>query len=152
MRALSGGMQDLARSPGIKPGPPALGARVLGHWTTRKSPFPKFTDVHLPCWQTFDVILPFSFCRNSIRNLWRTDPGGMGRCCGLNPEPCQLCLWLAVSHKHVPRIQNLGFRQVQSLRSTYLIEPLKGLNKKITIGTSLVVQCRGWGFNPWLRS
>ena len=31
-------MWDLVPQPGIKPGPPALGARSLTHWTTRKVP------------------------------------------------------------------------------------------------------------------
>ena len=31
-------MQDLVPRPGIEPGPPALGARSLTHWTTREVP------------------------------------------------------------------------------------------------------------------
>ena len=33
-------MWDLVPWPGIKPGPPALGARSLNHWTTREVPGP----------------------------------------------------------------------------------------------------------------
>ena len=40
MQALSGGMWDLVPLPGIKPEPPALGARSLSHWTTREVPAP----------------------------------------------------------------------------------------------------------------
>ena len=29
-------IQDLAPGPGIEPGPPALGAQSLSHWTTRE--------------------------------------------------------------------------------------------------------------------
>ena len=36
MRALSCGMWDLVSWPGIKPGPPALGAWSLNPWTTRE--------------------------------------------------------------------------------------------------------------------
>ena len=32
------GMWDLVPSPGIEPGPPALGAGSLSHWTTREVP------------------------------------------------------------------------------------------------------------------
>ena len=35
---LSCSMWDLAPWPGIKPGPPALGAQSLSHWTTREVP------------------------------------------------------------------------------------------------------------------
>ena len=56
MRTLSCGMWDLVPWPGIKPGPPALGAWSLTHWTTREvhrcmfeweqSPdFPSFLDI-----------------------------------------------------------------------------------------------------------
>ena len=31
-------MWDLVPQPGIKPGPPALGAESLSHWTTREVP------------------------------------------------------------------------------------------------------------------
>ena len=31
-------MQDLVPRPGIEPGPPALGAQSLTHWTTREVP------------------------------------------------------------------------------------------------------------------
>ena len=33
---LAGGMWGLVPGPGIKPGPPALGARSLCHWTTKE--------------------------------------------------------------------------------------------------------------------
>ena len=36
---LSGSMRDLVPQPGIKPGPPALGACSLTHWTTREVPW-----------------------------------------------------------------------------------------------------------------
>ena len=39
---LGWGMWDLVPWPGIKPGPPALGACSLGHWTTREVPFANF--------------------------------------------------------------------------------------------------------------
>ena len=35
---LSWGMWDLVPQPGIKPGPPALGAQSLSHWTTTEVP------------------------------------------------------------------------------------------------------------------
>ena len=35
VQGLSCGMWDLASRPGIKPGPSALGAQSLRHWTTR---------------------------------------------------------------------------------------------------------------------
>ena len=35
---LSCGMWDLVPRPGIEPGPPALGAQSLSHWTTREVP------------------------------------------------------------------------------------------------------------------
>ena len=38
MQALSCGVWDLVPWPGIKPRPPALGARSLNHWTTREVP------------------------------------------------------------------------------------------------------------------
>ena len=38
MRTLSCGMRDLVPRPGIEPGPPALGAQSLTHWTTREVP------------------------------------------------------------------------------------------------------------------
>ena len=38
MQTLSCGMWDLVPRPGIKPGPPALGAWSLSHWTTRAVP------------------------------------------------------------------------------------------------------------------
>ena len=42
---LSYSMWDLVPWPGIEPGPPALGAWSLSHWTTREVP-PKFTFTH----------------------------------------------------------------------------------------------------------
>ena len=46
---LSCGMRDLVPLPGIKPGPPALGAQSLTHWTTREVPiFIFFTFLHFP--------------------------------------------------------------------------------------------------------
>ena len=41
MQSHSFGLWDLVPWPGIKPGPPALGAWCLSHWTTRKSQFLK---------------------------------------------------------------------------------------------------------------
>ena len=38
MQTLSCSIQDLVSQPGIKPGPPALGAWSLTHWTTREVP------------------------------------------------------------------------------------------------------------------
>ena len=38
MQTLSCGMWDPAPRPGIEPGPPVLGARILSHWTTREVP------------------------------------------------------------------------------------------------------------------
>ena len=37
-RILSCGMWDLVPRPGIEPGPPALGAQSLSHWTAREVP------------------------------------------------------------------------------------------------------------------
>ena len=42
VRALSCGIRDLVPWPGIEPGPPALGAWSLNHWTTREVPKIKF--------------------------------------------------------------------------------------------------------------
>ena len=42
MRTLTCHMWDLVSCPGIKSGPPALGAQSLSHWTTREVP-PKNT-------------------------------------------------------------------------------------------------------------
>ena len=46
MWTLSCGMWDLVPWPGIKPGPPALGAWSLSHWTTRE--VPAFFLLNLP--------------------------------------------------------------------------------------------------------
>ena len=42
---LSCGMWDLAPWPGIEPGPPAVGAQRLSHWTTREVPTATFSNV-----------------------------------------------------------------------------------------------------------
>ena len=42
---LSCGMGDLVPWPGIEPGPPALGAGSLSHWTTREVPGSSFLDL-----------------------------------------------------------------------------------------------------------
>ena len=41
---LSCSMRDLRPQPGIEPGPPALGAWSLSHWTTREVPFLPLQD------------------------------------------------------------------------------------------------------------
>ena len=51
---LSCSMWDLAPWPGIEPGPPALGAQSLSHWTTREVPISSFlrnlhTVLHSGC-------------------------------------------------------------------------------------------------------
>ena len=38
MQTLHWGVRDLVPWPGMKPGPPALGAQSLSHWTTREVP------------------------------------------------------------------------------------------------------------------
>ena len=48
MRTLSCDMWALAPWPGIEPGPPALGAWSLSHWTTREVPSLWF-DEHDSC-------------------------------------------------------------------------------------------------------
>ena len=45
-QTLSCGMWDLVPWPGIKPGPPALGAWSLSHWSTRKIPTPSLSKIH----------------------------------------------------------------------------------------------------------
>ena len=42
MQTLSCGLRDLVPWPGIEPGPPALGAKSLSHWTTREVPIHTF--------------------------------------------------------------------------------------------------------------
>ena len=48
MRTLRCGMWDLVPSPGIKPGPPALEAQSLSHWTTREGPILAFLRLGCP--------------------------------------------------------------------------------------------------------
>ena len=43
---LSCGMWDLSSQPGIKPGPPALGAQSLYRWTTREVPGKMFNIIN----------------------------------------------------------------------------------------------------------
>ena len=47
MQTLSCSMQDLVPRPGIEPGPPALGAQSLTHWTTWEVPLPNFLFIYL---------------------------------------------------------------------------------------------------------
>ena len=42
MRTFSWGMWNLVPWPGMEPGPPALGAQSLSHWTTREVPVVSF--------------------------------------------------------------------------------------------------------------
>ena len=66
VRALSCGMWDLVPWPGMEPGPPALGARSLNHWTTREVPI---------------FILKSSFSSPRIwvwKMLWNTEVGKSG--------------------------------------------------------------------------
>ena len=47
IKTLSCGLWDLVPRPGIKPGPPILGAQSLSHWTTREVPIFIFIVVQL---------------------------------------------------------------------------------------------------------
>ena len=66
-RDLSFGRQVLVPWPGIKLGPPALGAQCLNHWTTREVPYA--TCLFLPgvctfashSWNSFLTLLPFGW-------------------------------------------------------------------------------------------
>ena len=51
MQTLSCGMWDLVPWPGIEPGPPALGAQSLSHWTTREVPLTLLIEAQL----TFNI-------------------------------------------------------------------------------------------------
>ena len=48
LRTLSCGMWDLVPWPGIEPGPPALGAWNLSHWTTREVPIISLNKLFAP--------------------------------------------------------------------------------------------------------
>ena len=73
MQALSWGMQDLVSWPGIKPGPPALGARSLNHWATKRLHF------HLGRMETKDW------------QGWQTPQCSQNVCAGLSQTaPCHL--------------------------------------------------------------
>ena len=60
-RLLSCSMWDLVPRPGIKPGPPALGAWSLNHWTTRE----------VPPFVSLNELMPVVYCRvaNSFLSL-----------------------------------------------------------------------------------
>ena len=52
---LSCGMRDLVPWPGIKPGPPALGAQSLSHWATREVPRSYLFIYFWLCWVFVDA-------------------------------------------------------------------------------------------------
>ena len=68
---LTWGMWDLVPWPGIKPGPPALGAQGLKHWTTREVPaYRKFKGlshvfVFVLCWWWEGLLV-----RLTAQHLW----------------------------------------------------------------------------------
>ena len=67
---LSFGMWDLVLRPGIKPRPPALGARSLGHWTISTITF--FADL---CSSVFEETETERMCRVLIiYKISDTDP------------------------------------------------------------------------------
>ena len=84
---LSCGMRDLVPWPGIKPGPPALGAQSLRHWTTREVPFSSSETPIIQRWSplllshrsarfySIFLILFFFFLKNSFtfkaKSRWR---------------------------------------------------------------------------------
>ena len=66
---LSCSLWDLAPRPGIEPGPPALGAQGLSHWTTRELPLTFFKIKNTNGWQialknlSIETLIPFeSIC------------------------------------------------------------------------------------------
>ena len=68
MQTLSCGMRDPVSWPGIEPGPPALAARSLSHWSTREVPMPfPFSAISSPtlfvaCYLSF-------FLKNQLKSL-----------------------------------------------------------------------------------
>ena len=57
------GMQDLVPWPGIKPGPPALGAQSLNFWTTREVPCPGILSGNIPEWLgELNIFILFNQC------------------------------------------------------------------------------------------
>ena len=56
--------QDLVPQPGIEPGPPALGAQSLTHWTTREVPLSARLDLKVNCSLCEEIILKscINFC------------------------------------------------------------------------------------------
>ena len=91
--SLSYGMWDLVPWPGIEPGPPALGAQSLSHWTTREAPECKVFEgkvsrdnichlyyiPHSTCWLVCTcvhmcvcVYNPISICMNKRMNNFGT--------------------------------------------------------------------------------
>ena len=83
-------MWDLVPWPGIKPGPPELGAQILGHWTTRGVPGKKslsagFTpsSTSLPSTVTADEQLPEGGASGSLDY----EPACRRHCPGESPRP-----------------------------------------------------------------
>ena len=100
---LSCGTWGLLPWPGMEPGPPALGAQSLIHWTSREAP-----------WLSFRICLPLASCRkhevlDQRRDQWSADivsltansqqaahrgqmgPGGAG-------DPGLPELWMPMAH------------------------------------------------------
>ena len=66
MQTLSCSMWDLVPWPGIKPGPPALGAQSLSHWTTKSHT--SGTDIQWTCLQSALFLLSSSHLYQLVYN------------------------------------------------------------------------------------
>ena len=68
-------MWDLAPWPGIEPGPHALRAQSLSHWTTGEVPWlPSFYDMSANSWTTFLFLLSSAWKGEEEAGIWA---GGM---------------------------------------------------------------------------
>ena len=73
MQTLSCSMQDLVPRPGIEPGPPALGAQSLTHWTTWEVPLPNFLFIYLFIY-LFMAVLGLRFCARAFSSCSERGP------------------------------------------------------------------------------
>ena len=74
---LSCGMRDLVPWPGMEPGPPALGAQSLNHWTTREVPWGclLMAKPWPPCYIRYCQFIPIHTlpCKDPSAGTWWRD-------------------------------------------------------------------------------
>ena len=143
---LSRSMWYLVPQPGIKPGPPALGAQSLSHWLTGE--VPSVDIYHLlhgnakTCF--FQTWLKRLSARTQTHTQWSTVSGlGFFVCCFSIVYSPQNKAW------HV-----LGIQQTQCETCLVFLPSLEFAGQEALVVKNLPANAgdgKSWEFNPWVR-